>query len=572
MHADRDTLRSHFGSSQPLLRRPRFTAMKPLEGQTPPLVRAIMAGIAEGCAAAPSRAQATAMLAAATRAAVFSLCRPSEDCQHVPDLQQRLQVIGDEMVQRVKYSKEAQDNFAHSHQAYRWVRKEVGSHEASGYRRLARQRNRVVHDLPSTDEAEHELNQFHVVDDDTLLAIPTVAAGTAAYQGDPSEAAGRFGDGETGSTTAVEAADTDDHFPASLDRPSQLHRTRSTTVAGGPLGQTSLALPTAASDARRPLASHLGTQCCQSLGTHVPESFFVGETPNHVCTQTDGELPSLVQCSQHGANRRSIGTQASVVKRASRAVQADAADSSTGVAAPAQPPQGPASITVPLRSPARPSQPHRTRGNGEPEPVPSMDLAPRACTAAAHDGQSSPGRAHGCTPHGAETTSSFDRPSQPHRTCGTAVAGATSGLAPCASLCPSPPRLPAAASDARHPSAPRPTSRPSQPHRARGTADAGGAASGLPMASAAIALWECPAAFHLKRMIIGNGGKHVHHIQDHTGTKVWYSACPPQLELRASSDDDLRLAMDMAKDLVQTVRSAFDRWTEQRPLLGTSGM
>ena len=174
--------------------------MKLLEGQTPPLVRAIMAGIAEGCATAPSRAQATAMLAAATRAAVFTLCRPSEDCQHVPDLQQRLQVIGDEMVQRVKYSKEAQDKFTHSHQAYRWVRKEVGSQEASGYRRLARQRNRAVHDLPATDEAEHELHNFHV-DDDTLLAIPTVAVGTAANQGESSEATGCSGDGETGSST-----------------------------------------------------------------------------------------------------------------------------------------------------------------------------------------------------------------------------------------------------------------------------------------------------------------------------------------------------------------------------------
>ena len=174
--------------------------MKLLEGQTPPLVRAIMAGIAEGCAAAPSRAQATAMLAAATRAAVFTLCRPSEDCQHVPDLQQRLQVIGDEMVQRVKYSKEAQDKFTHSHQAYTWVRKEVGSQEASGYRRLARQRNRAVHDLPATDEAEHELHDFHV-DDDTLLAIPTVAGGTAANQGESSEATGCSGDGETGSST-----------------------------------------------------------------------------------------------------------------------------------------------------------------------------------------------------------------------------------------------------------------------------------------------------------------------------------------------------------------------------------
>ena len=65
-------------------------------------------------------------------------------------------------------------------------------------------------------------------------------------------------------------------------------------------------------------------------------------------------------------------------------------------------------------------------------------------------------------------------------------------------------------------------------------------------------------------MIIGNGGKHVHHIQDHTGTKVWYSACPPQLELRAYNDDDLLLAMNMAKDLVQTVRFAFVRWTEER--------
>ena len=84
--------------------------------------------------------------------------------------------------------------------------------------------------------------------------------------------------------------------------------------------------------------------------------------------------------------------------------------------------------------------------------------------------------------------------------------------------------------------------------------------------SAAIELWECPRAFYRKRMIIDIGGRNAHHIQDRTGTKVWYCASPLQLELRANSADGLRKAMVMVQDLVETVRSAFDRWMEERAL------
>ena len=67
-------------------------------------------------------------------------------------------------------------------------------------------------------------------------------------------------------------------------------------------------------------------------------------------------------------------------------------------------------------------------------------------------------------------------------------------------------------------------------------------------------------------MIIGIGGRNAHHIQDRTGTKVWYCTNPLQLELRANSDEGLRKAMVMVQVLVETVRSAFDRWMEERAL------
>ena len=174
---------------------------------------------------------------------------------------------------------------------------------------------------------------------------------------------------------------------------------------------------------------------------------------------------------------------------------------------------------------------------------------------------------------GVENTCPTDRPSQPHRTRGTGETGLC--FASMSRACT------AATTDGHHPQTN--VADPADAHShvegfpAARTDDAedlsdafrpptiaaGGHSASM---SAAIELWECPRAFHLKRMIIGIGGRHVHHIQDCTGTKVWYNTSPLQLELRANSEDGLLQAMVMVQDLLETVRSVFDRWTGERAM------
>ena len=56
-----------------------------------------------------------------------------------------------------------------------------------------------------------------------------------------------------------------------------------------------------------------------------------------------------------------------------------------------------------------------------------------------------------------------------------------------------------------------------------------------------------------KQHVLGPGGKFIHHIQDQSGARIWLREDPLQLEVSASSEKALGMAVSMARDLADTV-------------------
>ena len=71
-------------------------------------------------------------------------------------------------------------------------------------------------------------------------------------------------------------------------------------------------------------------------------------------------------------------------------------------------------------------------------------------------------------------------------------------------------------------------------------------------------LEECHDAAHLKSKILGPKGHKSHFIQDKSGARVWLRESPMQLEICASTEPALELAVNMARDLANTV--AAEPW------------
>ena len=70
---------------------------------------------------------------------------------------------------------------------------------------------------------------------------------------------------------------------------------------------------------------------------------------------------------------------------------------------------------------------------------------------------------------------------------------------------------------------------------------------------------------HLKRKILGPKGRNVHFIQDSSGARIWLRESPMQLEIYASNEQALELAVNMARDLANAVASVqFDPWDRQQ--------
>ena len=61
---------------------------------------------------------------------------------------ERLAAIAEEMWHRDVLSYKAEQQFTHSHQAYRWARSHAQPDEAEQYRRKVRVRNRAAHAAP----------------------------------------------------------------------------------------------------------------------------------------------------------------------------------------------------------------------------------------------------------------------------------------------------------------------------------------------------------------------------------------------------------------------------------------
>ena len=70
-----------------------------------------------------------------------------------------------------------------------------------------------------------------------------------------------------------------------------------------------------------------------------------------------------------------------------------------------------------------------------------------------------------------------------------------------------------------------------------------------------IVLEECHDVAHLKRKILGPKGRNVHFIQDSSGASVWLRESPMQLEICASTEQALELAVNMARDLANAAAS-----------------
>ncbi len=75
---------------------------------------------------------------------------------------------------------------------------------------------------------------------------------------------------------------------------------------------------------------------------------------------------------------------------------------------------------------------------------------------------------------------------------------------------------------------------------------------------------DSPSAFRLKHRIVGPRGRNLHHIQDQTGAYLSCTGCPLQLDVRASTQASLDLALHMAKDLIARVAEDFIRWSADR--------
>lgn len=84
-------------------------------------------------------------------------------------------------------------------------------------------------------------------------------------------------------------------------------------------------------------------------------------------------------------------------------------------------------------------------------------------------------------------------------------------------------------------------------------------------------LWDCEPAYNLRGALIGEGGRNMHHIQDQSGASVWVvgeAGDTMHLEVKARSRRELSHGAKMAKDLINTVYSNYERWLEKE---GKSG-
>ena len=77
---------------------------------------------------------------------------------------------------------------------------------------------------------------------------------------------------------------------------------------------------------------------------------------------------------------------------------------------------------------------------------------------------------------------------------------------------------------------------------------------------AELAFWECHPSFQLRRLLLGPKGMNLHFISDQTGAAIQCRGSPLKLIVSADREDKLDTAMRMARDLIGTMRAAYDRW------------
>ena len=74
------------------------------------------------------------------------------------------------------------------------------------------------------------------------------------------------------------------------------------------------------------------------------------------------------------------------------------------------------------------------------------------------------------------------------------------------------------------------------------------------------------AAFDMKGKIIGDKGKHVHHVQDETGAKVWVDQTakgePITVRISAGSQENVDSALALVQDLIDAVQDEYQSWID----------
>jgi len=84
--------------------------------------------------------------------------------------------------------------------------------------------------------------------------------------------------------------------------------------------------------------------------------------------------------------------------------------------------------------------------------------------------------------------------------------------------------------------------------------------------SKTLKLRKCDPAFRLRGVLVGEGGQNVKHIQEqcHVKLQVREDDGEMRVEISAESQDDLRKADAMAKDLINMAYSKYDDWKSER--------
>jgi transcription antitermination factor NusA-like protein len=75
------------------------------------------------------------------------------------------------------------------------------------------------------------------------------------------------------------------------------------------------------------------------------------------------------------------------------------------------------------------------------------------------------------------------------------------------------------------------------------------------------------AAFDMKGKIIGDKGRHVHHVQDETGAKVWVDQTdkgePITIRISARSQEAVDKALNLCQDLVDACNDEYQEWISE---------